>query len=122
MVFVYPASDLVVEKSVDDSEPGYGSHVIWTITVSNNGPDDANDVVVASTGVIGPSINIEPIASHIGVLKDGLSRDGGHSAAVAIMTTDTVSKPRGVYGYEFVYQDFWYSLPAGAEVHLPHRR
>ena len=46
MVFVYPASDLVVEKSVDDSEPGYGSHVIWTITVSNNGPDDANDVVV----------------------------------------------------------------------------
>ena len=52
----------------------------------------AKDVVVASTGVIGPSINIEPIASHIGVLKDGLSRDGGHNAAVAIMTTDTHEK------------------------------
>lgn len=53
---------------------------------------NAKDVIVASTGVIGPSINLEPIASHIGVLKDGLSRDGGQRAAIAIMTTDTHEK------------------------------
>ena len=53
---------------------------------------DAKDVVVASTGVIGPSINIEPIASHIDALRDGLSHDGGEKAAIAIMTTDTHEK------------------------------
>lgn len=45
-VFVNPASDLVIEKSVDEPEPKYGEYVIWTITVCNNGPDDAFDVVV----------------------------------------------------------------------------
>ena len=52
----------------------------------------ANDVVVASTGVIGQPLNIEPIAKGMDALTAGLSYDGGHAAAEAIMTTDTVSK------------------------------
>ena len=53
---------------------------------------DENDVIVASTGVIGQPLPIEPIASGIEKLKGTLSKDGGTSAAEAIMTTDTVKK------------------------------
>ncbi len=52
----------------------------------------AGDVVVASTGVIGQPLNIEPIANGIKPLADGLSTDGGNACAQAIMTTDTISK------------------------------
>jgi len=50
---------------------------------------DAGDVVVASTGVIGQPLNIEPIANGIPMLKSQLSRDGSKNAAEGIMTTDT---------------------------------
>ena len=53
---------------------------------------DARDVVVASTGVIGQSLSIEPIAEGMPALAAGLSVDGGKAAAEAIMTTDTVMK------------------------------
>ncbi len=51
----------------------------------------ANDVVVASTGVIGQELDIAPIASGISPLCAGL---GDHSdfAAEGIMTTDTKKK------------------------------
>ena len=49
----------------------------------------SKDVVVASTGVIGQPLNIEPIAKGIPVLKEQLSRDGSKNAAEGIMTTDT---------------------------------
>ena len=50
------------------------------------------DVVVASTGVIGQPLNIEPIAAGIPLLVKDLSVDGGEAAAEGIMTTDTVKK------------------------------
>ncbi len=49
----------------------------------------ADDVIVASTGVIGQPLPIEPIASHIKELAEALSADGSLGAAQAIMTTDT---------------------------------
>ncbi len=52
----------------------------------------ANDVVVASTGVIGQPLNITPIKEGIPSLVAGLSKDGGEAAAEGIMTTDTVKK------------------------------
>lgn len=52
----------------------------------------AEDVIVASTGVIGPSIDIEPIKNGVNDLCSGLNRDGGIRAAEAIMTTDTHPK------------------------------
>ena len=52
----------------------------------------ANNVVVASTGVIGQPLDITPIADGMDELVSGLSVENGHAAAEAIMTTDTVSK------------------------------
>ena len=53
---------------------------------------DPTDVVVASTGVIGQPLNIEPIAAGIPALIDSLSADGSDAAAEGIMTTDTIKK------------------------------
>lgn len=52
----------------------------------------ADDVVVASTGVIGQPLNIDPIAAGMEELAAGLSENGGQAAAEGIMTTDTVLK------------------------------
>ncbi len=49
------------------------------------------DVIVASTGVIGQPLSIEPIAEGMDALVKGLG-DNSDDAAQAIMTTDTVNK------------------------------
>ena len=59
---------------------------------------DTNEVLVASTGVIGQVLPIEPIADNVGPLAEGLTYDGNLRAATAIMTTDTVKKE---YAVEF---------------------
>lgn len=50
------------------------------------------EVLVASTGVIGQPLPIKPIEDHIEALAAGLTADGNERAATAIMTTDTVKK------------------------------
>ena len=54
----------------------------------------ADDVIVASTGVIGQPMTLEPFQKNFGKLADSLEDTpaGGTRAAKAIMTTDTVSK------------------------------
>ena len=52
----------------------------------------ADDVIVASTGVIGQILPIEPIANGMKSLAEGLSYDGNARAVEAIMTTDTMPK------------------------------
>lgn len=54
------------------------------------------EVIVASTGVIGQILPIEPIANHVDALAAGLAVDGNLKAANAIMTTDTVKKEYAV--------------------------
>ena len=50
------------------------------------------DMIVASTGVIGQPLSIDPIAAGLPELVAGLSPEGGQAAAEGIMTTDTVMK------------------------------
>ena len=50
------------------------------------------DVVVASTGVIGQVLPLEPIQEGIPELEKTLSPEGPLAAATAIMTTDTIPK------------------------------
>ena len=52
----------------------------------------AEDVVVASTGVIGQPLSIEPIAAGLPVLVSQLSTQGSTDACEGIMTTDTYPK------------------------------
>ena len=60
--------------------------------VADSANINAEDVVVASTGVIGQPLNIDPIARGMEALTAGLSDDNSEVAAEAIMTTDTVKK------------------------------
>lgn len=52
----------------------------------------ADDILVASTGVIGVPLNIDAIKDGIPLLTEKLSKNGNQDAASAIMTTDTFMK------------------------------
>jgi glutamate N-acetyltransferase/amino-acid N-acetyltransferase len=52
----------------------------------------AIDVAVCSTGLIGVRLPMDMITASIPALVANLDTDGGHAAAEAIMTTDTVTK------------------------------
>ena len=52
----------------------------------------AEDVVVASTGVIGQKLDVNIIASGVPALVKALSEDGSDAAAEGIMTTDLAKK------------------------------
>jgi len=56
----------------------------------------AEDVIVASTGVIGQPMELAPFAAGIPPLAAGLAPEGSPLAAEAIMTTDTVPKELAV--------------------------
>ena len=56
----------------------------------------AEDVIVASTGVIGQPLDLSPIRAKSAELAAGLSYTGNQDAAAAIMTTDTVMKEAAV--------------------------
>lgn len=58
----------------------------------------ADDIIIASTGVIGQPLNLEPVVSGMDRLVKGLSVSGSDFAAQAIMTTDTRKKE---YAVEF---------------------
>ena len=55
-----------------------------------------NDVLVASTGVIGQRLPVEVIENNVGQLVSNLSYEGSKDAAAAIMTTDLTMKELAV--------------------------
>jgi len=55
-----------------------------------------DDVLVSSTGIIGKPLPVKKITDAMPSLVKALSRDGGSSAAKAIMTTDLVPKMAAV--------------------------
>lgn len=59
---------------------------------------DENRVMVSSTGVIGHQLPRDIVKTGIEKAVAGLSKEGGHDAAVAIMTTDLFSKEIAVQG------------------------
>lgn len=52
----------------------------------------AEDIVIASTGVIGQPLDPAPIKAALPALAAGLNGNGSEAAAAGIMTTDTVKK------------------------------
>lgn len=57
---------------------------------------DKTNVIVASTGVIGMPLPMDKVKTGIQKVSQALYADGGHDAAKAIMTTDTVCKEMAV--------------------------
>ena len=55
-----------------------------------------DDVIIASTGVIGMPLPMDKVKNGIQKVSKALYADGGHDAAKAIMTTDTVCKEMAV--------------------------
>jgi len=51
-----------------------------------------DEVLVASTGVIGVPLEIEKVLAGVEEAVNGMTADGGHEAELAIMTTDTAPK------------------------------
>jgi glutamate N-acetyltransferase/amino-acid N-acetyltransferase len=52
----------------------------------------ADEVLVASTGVIGVPLEMDKVLAGVEEAVFGMAADGGHDAELAIMTTDTVPK------------------------------
>ena len=52
----------------------------------------ADQIMIASTGVIGQRIKLEPLVNHLPELVNQLSNEGSNAAAQAILTTDLVTK------------------------------
>ena len=64
--------------------------------------DGAGDVVVCSTGLIGPQLDRAAVLRGVDLAHTALSVDGGPDAAVAVMTTDSVPKEAAYEGPGFV--------------------
>lgn len=104
-----------IHVSKQHLEDGYAQAVIVNSgnanTCNANGIDIANqmselcakalsikseDVIIASTGVIGQRLDIQPIADHMQGLVDGLNENGSFDCVSGIMTTDTYQKEYAV--------------------------
>ncbi len=81
-------------------EQGLRDAVIMANSAADRVGITPRDVLVASTGVIGQSLPMKSIKAAL--QKIGLSPDGGHSLAKAIMTTDTTTKEVATRAGEFI--------------------
>jgi glutamate N-acetyltransferase/amino-acid N-acetyltransferase len=81
-------------------EPGLADAVEMAELTANHIGASPDDVLVASTGVIGQRLPMERIRAALGRVV--LSADGGHELARAIMTTDTVPKEVAVRVGDFI--------------------
>ena len=82
------AADLEIDKSVNDATPNLGDEVIWTITVTNNGPDTAEAVVVSDvlpegTTFVESTADFDSVA---GIVELG-DLDSGQSVSFDITVT-----------------------------------
>lgn len=73
-------------------EPGIAAARRMAALVSERLPVRPEDVVVASTGVIGVPLDVTPIEAGMEALVSGLSKAGSIDAREAILTTDTMKK------------------------------
>lgn len=75
---------------------GWDNAIRMAKATSNALAINTEDVIVASTGVIGLPLDIDAIERGMPELVGSLSREGSGDAAEAIMTTDTYSKEYSV--------------------------
>lgn len=94
-----PLADVAVVKTVDDPRPAVGEPTTWTITVTNHGPDTAEDVVV--TDVLPAGLSLDSATPTQGSFEAGTGTwtvgpmaDGASETLVLVTTvTGTVTAP-----------------------------
>jgi glutamate N-acetyltransferase/amino-acid N-acetyltransferase len=75
-------------------EPGYRAAVTCAEETAYRLGCPPNEIIVASTGIIGVPLPVEKIIASLDTLVAALAPDGGADAAQAILTTDTFAKQR----------------------------
>jgi glutamate N-acetyltransferase / amino-acid N-acetyltransferase len=75
-----------------NGEAGIAAARRMAALVAERLPVEAQDVVVASTGVIGVQLDVAPIEGGMDALVSALSKAGSIDAREAILTTDTMKK------------------------------
>jgi len=73
-------------------EQGMADAVVMAQTTAFELGCDLDEVIVASTGVIGVPMPVSHVVAGIALAAERLHADGGPEAALAIMTTDTFAK------------------------------
>ncbi|WP_296887260.1 hypothetical protein [uncultured Methanobrevibacter sp.] len=68
-VKVYPAIDLEITKKVNNTSPNYYNLVKWSITVRNNGPDNATQIEI--TDILPKGLELVSYNSSKGFYSDG---------------------------------------------------
>ena len=68
-VKVYPAIDLEITKKVNNTSPNYYDLVKWSITVRNNGPDNATQIEI--TDILPKGLELVSYNSSKGFYSDG---------------------------------------------------
>ncbi|ESA36763.1 glutamate n-acetyltransferase [Leptolyngbya sp. Heron Island J] len=71
---------------------GWEDAVAMATAAANTLNTTADQILIASTGVIGQRIKMEPLLAHMPQLVDKLSDQGNDAVAQAIVTTDLVTK------------------------------
>ncbi|MCR5026006.1 MAG: DUF11 domain-containing protein [Methanobrevibacter sp.] len=69
-IFVNPAIDLEVTKKVNNTSPNYNGLVKWTVTVRNNGPDNANNIEMHD--ILPENLKFSSYNATKGFYEDGL--------------------------------------------------
>uniref|UniRef100_UPI00388E38F2 DUF11 domain-containing protein n=1 Tax=Methanobrevibacter sp. TaxID=66852 RepID=UPI00388E38F2 len=103
---VNPACDLAITKTSNVTNPNYGDLVKWTLTVTNNGPDAATNVVVDDVMPAGLVIVSSPNSYSSGKWNVG-TLNAGRSASIEIVTrvaaTGSIINSAGVKGDQYDY-------------------
>ena len=73
-------------------QQGWDDTVTMATAAAKTLSTSPDQILIASTGVIGQRIKMDPLLAHIPQLVDRLSAQGNHDAAQAIVTTDLVTK------------------------------
>ena len=105
-ISVKKAADLAITKTSNVTTPNYGNLVKWTLTVTNNGPDIAHDVVVSDVipnGLIfkSSSGNYANGKWSIGTLNVGQSKS--LDIITLVNVTGNIKNTATVSGYEHDY-------------------
>ena len=90
-------ADLAITKTVDNATPNVGSNVAFTLTVTNNGPNDAagaqvNDLLPAGYAFVSATPSVGSYVSGTGVWTIGALANGA-SATLTITATVLASGP-----------------------------